>query len=167
MHISKLVPFLINSVITCTILWGNIKTHLRTFNYQKLKFGITGNSICRSIGIYLSMKKTFLQVFSNSGSEIQAFKYVFGKKHDFVTFDRVQFQRSATHRWKALKEYFLNIYGFISHNLFLFEVNSLIINTILCENIKTHLRILQNQKLKFGIAVKNTYRSIATYQQIN
>ena len=48
----------------------------------------------------------------------------------YVTFDRAHFQHSAAYRWKALKEYFPNIYGFMGKNLLVFELNSLIIYNI-------------------------------------
>ena len=56
---------------------------------------------------------------------------------------------------KLLRSTFPNIYSFNGQNLLLFELNSFIIYTILCEKIKTHLHTLKYQKLHFEIMVNN------------
>ena len=106
-------------------------------------------------------KKLFFSSLAFADLKILAFKHLFGIKCLFCNFwQRAHFGHNVTYHWKALKEYFPNIYGFMTQNLFLFELKSLIIYSIWCVNNETHFKYIKDEKLKFGIGVNNICRGL-------
>ena len=75
----------------------------------------------------------------------------------FLTFGRLTFEHRTTYRWRAVKEYFPNIYGFMGENLSVISLNSLTSAAYHTKSTKLILSPLKYKKLKFGIRGNNIY----------
>ena len=99
--------------------------------------------IHQSIPPKVYVKKTpFFQIFPFIVVQILPFQTFFSKKNLYLTFAAANFAHHVTYHWKALEEQIPNIFTFMGQKTFIFQINSVIIFTILP---KKYLNSLSHQ----------------------
>ena len=104
----------LNSLIIYSISCEIKQLTLSTLKFHNLQFEIRVNSIYILVAIYQQMNKILFPGFQHLWIPRYQHLNIFLELNvSFVTFDRLHFQHSATYCWRALNEYFPNIYCFM------------------------------------------------------